>query len=81
MQLTKQGVRNLDLVRVKRPIPICNGRVGCTPSKWKTEGIYPNAAFEQPDDLEPPWRAGTVEVRRCLCCDRRLEERNRILDL
>jgi hypothetical protein len=81
---TRQGVRNLDSIKVEKvlgkDIPYCDGKTTCTISKWKKEGIYPNAAFEHVDDPEPAWRAGTVEVRRCLCCSRWMEERNRVLD-
>jgi hypothetical protein len=62
MDLTRQGVRNLDLIKVIKPIATCNGKTGCTPSKWKKEGIYPNAAFEHDTSIEDCFRAGTVEV-------------------
>ena len=64
-----------------RDIPYCDGKTTCTPSKWKKEGIYPNAAMERLDDSDPAWRAGTVEVRECLCCHRVMEERNRKYDM
>ena len=83
-EVTRQGVRNLDSIRPERvlgrDIPYCDGKTTCTPSKWKKEGIYPNAAMERLDDSDPAWRAGTVEVRECLCCHRVIEERHRDYD-
>ncbi len=79
-EVTRQGVRNLDLMKRKVEVAPCqmvDGKyVGGMLSKWKKEGIYPNAAMERLDEPDPAWRAGTVEVRECLGCHRVMEERN-----
>lgn len=83
-EVTRQGVRNLDLLKRKVEVAPCqmvDGKhVGGTLSKWKKEGIYPNAAFGHGDEPGPTFRAGTIEVRECLCCHRPMEERNREYD-
>jgi hypothetical protein len=77
IQMTSQGVRNLDAIKIKRPVPACDGRMTCTKSRWQEESIYPDAAFEHDTPEDECFRAGTVEVRRCLCCLRVMEERHR----
>ena len=80
-RLTSQGVRNLDCIRIERPIIACDGQTTCMPTKWRTEGIYPNIAMERLDDPDPAWQAGNVEIRTCRCCLRVMDERNRKYDL
>jgi hypothetical protein len=75
--MTSQGVRNLDTLKAVRPIPVCDGKTTCTRSSWQEEGIHPDAAFEHETPEIDCFRAGTVEVRRCLHCHRVMEERNR----
>ncbi len=58
-EVTRQGVRNLDLIKRKIEIVPCQSEdgkhVGGTLSKWRTKGM--------------------MEVRECLCCHRVMEER------
>ena len=61
-EVTRQGVRNLDLMKRKVEVAPCqmvDGKyVGGMLSKWKKEGIYPNAAMERLDEPDPAWRNG-----------------------
>jgi len=77
---TRQGVLNLNLIKVVRPVLPCarsrEGKPGdpCTPSKWKKDFVYPNAYFDT-DDYTDPLQVN-VEVRVCLSCGREMQRKN-----
>ena len=63
-EVTRQGVRNLDLMKRKVEVAPCqmvDGKyVGGMLSKWKKEGIYPNAALSGLTNLTLPGVRGRL---------------------
>jgi hypothetical protein len=64
MDLTKQGVKNLDSIKRPKPIPeLCPGHF---PGKKFLGRGYPNAAFSNCDDWQDDgWPTWITPCRRC----------------
>ena len=67
-KLTRQGVTDLNLLRP--PLRPCDGKAGCTASKWHKKKTFPNAAFDDMDTIVE------VEIRQCLSCGREISRRD-----
>jgi hypothetical protein len=65
--VTKQGVKNLNSMG-RRP-PRVDKCPPCTPSKWKLELAFPNAAFDDWESYEKRAR------RRCLHCNGLMDDK------